>query len=53
MLTIMIPDYIDVDASDILELLVCAIKVSAVVFPVLTGINAMLSVKLIKQMIYK
>ena len=31
MLTIMIPGYTDVDASDILELLVCVIKVSAVV----------------------
>ena len=48
-----VPCYIDVDASNILELLVCAIKVSAVVFPVLIGINAMLSVKLIKQMIHK
>ena len=52
-LTTMIPNYIDVNASNILELLVCAIKVSAVVFPVLIGINAMLGAKLIKQMIHK
>ena len=49
----LIPRCMEVDASNIWGLLICAIKVSAVVFPIFAGINAMLSVKLIRQMIRK
>ena len=48
-----IPHYLDVSASNIFGLFLCAIKVSLVVFPVFVGINALLSVNLIKQILRK
>lgn len=43
-----IPLLMDVTASGIWELFLCAIKVSAIVFPVLFGFNMLLSIKIIK-----
>lgn len=48
-----IPVYLDITASDILGLLVCAIKVSLIVFPVFAAVNGLLSLQLIKEEIQK
>lgn len=44
-----VPVWVDVTASNILGLLVSALKVSAVVFPVFLAANALLSVRIIKE----
>lgn len=44
-----IPVWIDVVASDIPGLFVSAIKVSAIVFPVFLAVNALLSIRIIKE----
>lgn len=44
-----IPVWFDVAASDISGLLVSAVKVSAIVFPVLLAVNVLLSVRIIKE----
>ena len=46
-----IPLFVETTASDILGLLLCAVKVSVIVFPIFVGINAMLSVKLIREIL--
>ena len=42
-LIIRIPAWLDIAPTDILELFLCTIKVSAIVFPVFAGINAVFS----------
>ena len=44
-----IPVWFDIAASDIPGLLVSAVKVSAIVFPVLLAVNVLLSVRIIKE----
>lgn len=44
-----IPLYLDISASDILTLFICAIKVSLVVFPAFIIINLVLSIDVFKQ----
>ena len=44
-----VPVWIDITASNILGLLVSALKVSAIVFPVFLAANALLSVRTIKE----
>ena len=48
-----IPAWLDITAADIPELFVCAIKVSAIVFPAFAGINALLSLRIIKEEIQR
>ena len=43
------PLWLDIAASDIPGLFVCAIKVSAIVFPVFLAVNALLSIQIIKE----
>lgn len=44
-----IPAWVDIAAADIPELFICAIKVSAIVFPVFLAANALLSIRIIKE----
>ena len=44
-----IPVWVDIAAADIPELFICAIKVSAIVFPVFLAANALLSIRIIKE----
>lgn len=44
-----IPAWLNIAASDIPGLLVSAIKVSAIVFPVFLAVNALLSIRIIKE----
>ena len=44
-----VPAWIDIGASDIPGLFVCAIKVSFIVFPVFVAVNALLSIGIIKE----
>lgn len=44
-----IPRYINVAAPDILGLLICAVKVSAIVFPIFVILNALLSFRTVKE----
>ena len=44
-----IPVWLDITASNILGLFLCAIKVSAIVFPVFMAANALLSIRMLKQ----
>ena len=53
MLIIRVPGWVDVWAADIPGLLVCAIKVSAIVFPAFLAVNALLSLRIIKAEIQK
>ena len=48
-LIIQTPVWVDIAASDIPGLLVCAIKVSVIVFPVFFAANALLSIRIIKE----
>ena len=48
-----IPAWVDIAATDILGLFLCAIKVSAIVFPVFAGMNAVLSLNCFRPMRYK
>ena len=48
-----IPVWVDIAATDILGLFLCAIKVSAIVFPVFAGMNAVLSLNCFRSMRYK
>ena len=48
-LIIRIPVWLDISASDIPGLFVSALKVSAVVFPVFLSVNALLSIRIIKE----
>jgi peptidoglycan biosynthesis protein MviN/MurJ (putative lipid II flippase) len=48
-----IPVWVDISAADIPGLFVCAIKVSAIVFPVFIIVNALLSMRIIKEEIQR
>ena len=48
-----IPIWVPVAATDIFGLFICAIKVSAIVFPVFLAVNALLSVRIIKEEIQR
>jgi Na+-driven multidrug efflux pump len=52
-LVVQIPAWFDIGASDISGLFVSAVKVSAIVFPVFLAVNALLSVRVIKEEIQK
>lgn len=52
-LIILMPVLMDITASDIPRLFICAIKVSAIVFPVFAGINAMLTPNFVRSMFRK
>ena len=47
-----VPLWLDIGATDIPGLFLCAIQVSAIVFPVLAGMNALLSANIMKDMFY-
>ena len=47
------PVWVSVTATDIFGLFICAIKVSAIVFPVFLAVNALLSVRTIKEEIQR
>ena len=47
------PIWVPVAATDIFGLFICAIKVSAIVFPVFLAVNALLSVRTIKEEIQR
>ena len=44
-----VPAWVEVAATDILGLLLCAIKVSLIVFPVFLAANSLLSIQIIKE----
>ena len=46
-----VPAWVEVAATDILGLFLSAIKVSAIVFPVFAGLNALLSIRIIRDML--
>ena len=48
-----IPAWVDIAASDILGLLVSAVKVSVIVFPVFLAVNALLSIRILKEEMQK
>ena len=48
-----IPIFLDITAADIPGLFVCAVKVSAIVFPVFLVVNALLSSNVVKEEIQK
>jgi hypothetical protein len=52
-LVVQIPAWFDIGASDISGLFVSAVKVSAIVFPAFLAVNALLSVRVIKEEIQK
>lgn len=52
-LVIRVPLWVDLTATDIPGLLVCAVKVSAIVFPTFLAANGLLSIRTIKDVIRK
>lgn len=48
-----IPVWFEIVASDIWDLLICAVMVSAIVFPVFLAVNGLLSIRIIKEEIQK
>ena len=47
----LVPKFVGVNAATILELLVCAVKVSLIVFPTFAAVNALLSFRTLKEAI--
>ena len=47
------PVWVDLSVTDILGLLLCAIKISLIVFPVFLSVNALLSIRMIKEEIQR
>jgi len=45
--------WFEIVASDIWDLLICAVMVSAIVFPVFLAVNGLLSIRIIKEEIQK
>ncbi|MEE1031064.1 MAG: polysaccharide biosynthesis C-terminal domain-containing protein [Ruminococcus sp.] len=50
-LIIRIPVWVNIAAADIVELFICAIKVSVIVFPVFAGLNILISLKHFRTML--
>ena len=48
-----VPDWVDLSAADIPGLLVCAVKVSAIVFTAFLAVNALLSIRVMKEQMQK
>ena len=48
-----VPVWVDISAADIPGLLVCAVKVSAIVFTAFLALNALLSIRVIKEQMQK
>lgn len=48
-----VPVWVDISAADIPGLLVCAVKVSAIVFTAFLAVNALLSIRVIKEQMQK